>query len=69
VQFNAFCESRTLYAERLMWELGANTGDPQGNLGRLQADGYHAARLVVDTGIHFLHKCLNRTGQKAGDKC
>ncbi len=54
MQFNAFCEGWALYAERLMWELGAYAGDPQGNLGRLQSEVYRAARMVVDTGIHAM---------------
>lgn len=32
--------------------------DPWGNLGRLQAEVYRAARLVVDTGLH--HKRWTR---------
>ena len=54
MQFNAHCEGWALYAERLMWEMGAYAGDPQGNLGRLRFEVYRAARLVIDTGIHAM---------------
>jgi len=48
----AFTEGWAMYAERLAVEMGVYDDDPQGDLGRLRAELVHAARLVVDTGLH-----------------
>ena len=57
-QFNAFTEGWALYSELVAYEMGMYENDPWGNLGRLQAEVYRAARLVVDTGLH--HKRWTR---------
>ncbi|QDO82336.1 DUF885 domain-containing protein [Shewanella psychropiezotolerans] len=56
--FNAYIEGWALYSELLAFEMGMYENDPWGNLGRLKAEAYRAARLVVDTGLH--HKKWTR---------
>jgi uncharacterized protein (DUF885 family) len=50
--FTAFSEGWALYAERLAAEMGAFP-TPLDDLGRLRAEMFRAARLVVDTGLHY----------------
>ena len=53
ILFGSYIEGWAMYAERLAWEIGMYTGDPYGNVGRLQAELFRAVRMVVDTGIHL----------------
>ena len=51
--FSAYTEGWALYAERIAkTDMGMYDDNPLGDLGRLQAEMFRAARLVVDTGIH-----------------
>jgi len=50
--YSAYAEGWALYAEQLAWEAGWYEDDAYGNIGRLQAELFRAARLVIDTGIH-----------------
>ncbi|MEM9899043.1 MAG: DUF885 domain-containing protein, partial [Pseudomonadota bacterium] len=58
LSYSEYEEGWALYAEKLAKEMGMYANDPYGDLGRLQAELFRAARLVVDTGIH--HKKWSR---------
>ena len=58
VSYSEFSEGWALYGEALAKEMGMYDDDPLGDLGRLQAELFRAARLVVDTGLH--HKRWTR---------
>ena len=51
--FTSYIEGWALYAERLAKDVGWYNEDIYGDLGRLQFEAMRAARLVVDTGIHY----------------
>ena len=51
--FSAYTEGWALYAERIAkTDMGMYDENALGDLGRLQAEIFRAARLVVDTGLH-----------------
>jgi uncharacterized protein (DUF885 family) len=51
---NAYVEGWGLYAEQLADEIGMYRDFPLGRLGLLQSFLYRAARIVVDTGMHWM---------------
>lgn len=64
---SGYTEGWALYAEQLAYEAGFYDNDPYGNLGRLQAELFRSARLVVDTGIHSKRWNWNQANQYMED--
>jgi uncharacterized protein (DUF885 family) len=52
MSYSEYDEGWALYGEKLAKEMGMYEGDPAGDIGRLQAELFRAARLVVDSGLH-----------------
>ncbi len=52
LSYSEYTEGWALYAEKLAKEMGVYDGRPEEDLGRLQAEIFRAARLVVDSGLH-----------------
>ncbi len=52
--YNAYVEGWALYAEQLAMEMGMYDADAPGRVGYLHDALFRAARLVVDTGLHYL---------------
>ena len=51
--FSAYSEGWGLYAEQLADEIGMYENDPWGQIGSIQSLMFRAARLVVDSGLHY----------------
>ena len=52
LSYSEYTEGWALYAEKLAKEMGMYENRPEEDLGRLQAEIFRAARLVVDSGLH-----------------